>query len=574
MGLLTLGAVAAPAVAAPVVEPRPLVEEVEDLEDPSGFVLSADGSMLYVLTSFGDGSIVDVDSRTIVGTFPAIPGLELSGSHPRQALGPKIPLVIEGGYALLTLATGVHELFSLEALPGTQDAPTLSHVFLDSTGEVTAFTESGEFLRIDGDTITEMTPLYDREWWALPPHTSRDGALFFEHREHDESFRATMIVVDMRTGDVLLEFDQRDPSPFRPLAFDESGTSLWGTFLEDAQTLVNVDLATGNMTVSKTVETYYGDILLANAAEQWFTSGSDPAAGGSLAPGSESGGREFRCCTMSLLRLPDNGDLIYYDIEFNKVGFVTAPKIIDPVNVELSALGETAVFSAEAEGLALSADEEGADDSSPLGSIWQSSPDGVTWSDIPGETGSTLSVVATADSFPLEYRRHFFDPYWGPAPSSASARMTGVEPQITRPNDLPGGTAGEAYPGQIITATGQPGMTWSSTGLPATLTLNPATGEISGTTDTAGEFSFTVTVSDRFGTASRSYDLNVAAAAGVSPDPDPTEEPLPPSGQTLPSTGSPDWLPTAAIGAALILAGAAGVMARRRGARFRADVLG
>ena len=87
-------------------------------------------------------------------------------------------------------------------------------------------------------------------------------------------------------------------------------------------------------------------------------------------------------------------------------------------------------------------------------------------------------------------------------------------------------------------------MTWSSTDLPATLTLNPATGELTGTTDVAGDYEFTVTVTDAFGTDSKLFHLSVAKGGAIvppidppGPDPEPKPEPAPPVVPTLPETG-------------------------------------
>ena len=63
---------------------------------------------------------------------------------------------------------------------------------------------------------------------------------------------------------------------------------------------------------------------------------------------------------------------------------------------------------------------------------------------------------------------------------------------------LPGGVAGTAYSQTLATTGGLTPYTWSvSTGsLPAGLSLNSATGEISGTPASAGAFSFTIEVTD------------------------------------------------------------------------------
>ncbi len=78
---------------------------------------------------------------------------------------------------------------------------------------------------------------------------------------------------------------------------------------------------------------------------------------------------------------------------------------------------------------------------------------------------------------------------------------------------LPGGTAGRAY-SQAIAATGGTGtLTYSVSAfaLPPGLSLDPATGIISGTPTQAGTFSFTITATDTVGlTGSQAYQVAIA----------------------------------------------------------------
>ena len=76
---------------------------------------------------------------------------------------------------------------------------------------------------------------------------------------------------------------------------------------------------------------------------------------------------------------------------------------------------------------------------------------------------------------------------------------------------LPGGTAGGPYSSTLTATGGLPPYTWSIlAGLPPALTLNAATGVISGNTTAAGAYSFTVQVLDTASnTASATLTINV-----------------------------------------------------------------
>ncbi len=97
-----------------------------------------------------------------------------------------------------------------------------------------------------------------------------------------------------------------------------------------------------------------------------------------------------------------------------------------------------------------------------------------------------------------------------------TADLEGAPPlTITTPSPLPSATADETYT-VILNATGGTGAyTWSiSAGaLPAGLTLDPATGIISGTPTASGTFTFTVLVTDEDGTtAQKEFTLEVVEA--------------------------------------------------------------
>ncbi len=80
---------------------------------------------------------------------------------------------------------------------------------------------------------------------------------------------------------------------------------------------------------------------------------------------------------------------------------------------------------------------------------------------------------------------------------------------------LPNGTTGAAY-SAIVEATGGSGTrTWAATGLPAGLTINPATGLINGTPTGSGTSNVNVSVSDTTGSANRQLQLIVSVALAI-----------------------------------------------------------
>ena len=89
---------------------------------------------------------------------------------------------------------------------------------------------------------------------------------------------------------------------------------------------------------------------------------------------------------------------------------------------------------------------------------------------------------------------------------------TGTAPVITSPRPgsaLLAGTAGLPY-SATITATGIPAPAFTATGLPAGLSINSATGVISGTPVTAGTYpAVAVTATSPAGTATATYRLTV-----------------------------------------------------------------
>mgnify|MGYP000826068256 CR=1 FL=1 len=90
---------------------------------------------------------------------------------------------------------------------------------------------------------------------------------------------------------------------------------------------------------------------------------------------------------------------------------------------------------------------------------------------------------------------------------------TAAAPTITT-SSLPDGKVGEAY-SQILTATGTTPITWSIDGgnLPAGLSLNKDTGEISGTPTAEGTAQFTVRALNSAGSNTKELSITIAKAA-------------------------------------------------------------
>jgi PKD repeat protein len=104
----------------------------------------------------------------------------------------------------------------------------------------------------------------------------------------------------------------------------------------------------------------------------------------------------------------------------------------------------------------------------------------------------------------------------GTATLTITVTTAGVAPIITSPTNanVPG-TVGTAIVTYVITAAGLP-TSFSATGLPPGLTLNPLTGEINGTPTTPGTYTVTITATNGSGAGS-AYLVFAISPAGVAP---------------------------------------------------------
>ncbi len=112
--------------------------------------------------------------------------------------------------------------------------------------------------------------------------------------------------------------------------------------------------------------------------------------------------------------------------------------------------------------------------------------------------------------------------------------FTYVDPPVITTLTLPNGTVGTAYSATVQT-TGAGPITLAVTAgaLPAGMTLDAATGSLSGTPTAAGTYTFTVTATNQYGTDSHEYTVTIADGGMATPTPTPTVTP------TATPTGDP-----------------------------------
>ncbi len=151
---------------------------------------------------------------------------------------------------------------------------------------------------------------------------------------------------------------------------------------------------------------------------------------------------------------------------------------------------------------------------------------GYTWSITSGSlpAGLTLATgTGVISGTPTASGTSTFTVSMSDSSNPAQTKSTSLSITIANPplsvitSWLPNGTEGTEYAQTLAASGGTPNYTWSisSGGLPAGMTLTPASGEVSGTPTTSGTFTFTVTVSDSGSpvqTKSASFTLTVGAS--------------------------------------------------------------
>ena len=103
--------------------------------------------------------------------------------------------------------------------------------------------------------------------------------------------------------------------------------------------------------------------------------------------------------------------------------------------------------------------------------------------------------------------------------ATANLSLTVVAPPTITTASLPSGVAGVAYSATVAATGGTTPYTWSATGLPSGLSIDPASGAISGTSNTAGTSTVVVTVTDATNpahlTGTKSLSLTIVAPIGI-----------------------------------------------------------
>ena len=568
-GALVLGLAVAPASATVSDGNAPLVETIADLDNPASLVVSGDATTLYVLGEGADSSAtVNLATREVTGrSAPVISYMRNDIPRPTVATGNKFAVAGWDSYAIVELGTDHVEYF--EDVNGTW--PELSYLVANENGEVRAISDEGEFLTFNGtDFLVRASSRGAGDQSTGNRGVSPDGMLYFESYIPAAAPEQTITaIVSMYDGSVKQTISGTEDNPYEPIAFDASGDSTWGRYLNDPDTLVNSNWYTYKKDFPDAIvpDAFPGEAFI-DGARDWFVAGHSPLAGGTLSDAELRGARAGGFRVMNSYLLPGEGGLVFFDNEIRRVNIANTPTIEAPESLSRVKVGDSVSFTATAEGLAMTDPTEfdpfgrGFNPDRLFGSVWQSSPDGTTWTDIAGADGATLTLTASVENAQLEYRRHFFDAFWGEQ-NSASARMNVVQgPTITRADDLPNGIAGQDYEPELITATGESDLSWSSTDLPAGLVINAESGWITGVATKAGSYEFTVTVTDEDGqTDSKLFHLKVTESSVVPPIKPPV---TPPTTTPLPNTGTDGWGSAAGLAAALLALGAAGLLASRR----------
>jgi len=141
----------------------------------------------------------------------------------------------------------------------------------------------------------------------------------------------------------------------------------------------------------------------------------------------------------------------------------------------------------------------------------------------PASAGTFTFTVQVSDKNSLKASKSFAVTVAGPTGSLT----------ITTASVLPNGSAGTAYSQTLIATGGRQPYTWSITAgaLPGGLQLNPTTGVISGTPNSAGAYAFTARVTDS-ASASAEQPFILAITTGTQSSPQMTLTGVPPTSES------------------------------------------
>jgi hypothetical protein len=120
---------------------------------------------------------------------------------------------------------------------------------------------------------------------------------------------------------------------------------------------------------------------------------------------------------------------------------------------------------------------------------------------------STVAITVTDSSSPSHLT------------ATANLTLTVIAPLNITTSSLPGGVAGAAYNATVNASGGTTPYTWSATGLPAGLSIDPSTGAITGTPTAAGASTVSITVTDSTNpthlTATKSLSITVVTPVAI-----------------------------------------------------------
>ena len=504
---------------------------------PSDFVAAPDGLTGYVVADeLNELVFIDLTTRTVIDR------LELPASGAKY-----IRITADGSRAVIALTNStwskgiaVVDLVERRVLSTATDVvENIQEFAVASDGQsFTVLGLNGDLERID---MTTGEVLVSRTLTGMNFHAMQliagDSQLLVGHDDTVYTLdAATLADVSVTTieGIESVGMLRTDGSDERVYFSDSSGSRLGLINPASGETLGSV--AVGNL---------MHDVVGSDAENRAF--GNVPYWDMVMAADFTSGARSesFRAtptAPFSITRNPVTGDLLTANGGWSNaekgstVSIMNAPSVTNPVDVSVTEPGEQVRFEIEAVGIKRS---HGG------GVQWQSSADGETWTDIEGATDEQLDVVVEAENLNLSYRVRWSDDFWGQSGASASARVNAPAPKITFDGPLADGTVGAPYPAVTITATGLADLRWSANeqdaasratvvGLPAGMQLDAENGALSGTPEAAGEYTFTVRVTDSFGADERDYTLTVREADGGTGPTGPTD-PTGPTGPTGPT---------------------------------------